>query len=214
MHETAMISGSLFGKVYGKEGMSVLDVGGQDINGSLRKPFEVLMKLKYTCLDIEKHPSVDVVMNPGDNFPFPDESFDLIVSTSCFEHDPCFWITFREMCRVVKKSGYIYVNAPSNGPYHNHPGDNWRFYSDAGQALAYWSGKTLDNKSFPVQVQETFHILPPPGEIWIDFVTIWKRSDNKENSIVLSDEVRYKMGLLRSALDTTNYKTQAIIYKS
>ena len=37
MHDTAMISGALFGKVYGKQGMNVLDVGGQDINGSLRK---------------------------------------------------------------------------------------------------------------------------------------------------------------------------------
>ena len=92
MHDTAMMSGALFGKVYGKEGMKVLDVGGLDVNGSLRKPFELLLKIKYTSLDIEEHPSVDVVMKPGDVFPFPDESFDLIVSTSCFEHDPCFWM--------------------------------------------------------------------------------------------------------------------------
>jgi len=214
MHDTALIAGSLFGKVYGKEGMTVLDVGGQDINGSLRKPFDTLLKIKYTSLDIEEHPSVDVVMKPGDAFPFADESFDLIVSTSCFEHDPCFWMTFREMTRVIKKGGYIYVNAPSNGPYHNHPGDNWRFYSDAGQALAYWAGKTIDGKSYPVKVEETFHILPPPNGFWIDFVTIWKRVDEKVDNIVLSDEVRYKNGLLRSALQETNYKTQSIIYKS
>jgi len=212
MHDTAMMSGALFGKVYGKEGMTVLDVGGLDVNGSLRKPFELLLKIKYTSLDIEEHPSVDVVMKPGDVFPFPDESFDLIVSTSCFEHDPCFWMTFREMGRIIKKGGYIYINAPSNGPYHEHPGDNWRFYSDAGQALAYWSGKTVDGKSYPVKVEETFHILPPPGGFWIDFVSVWKRVDEKEENIRLSNEFKMKYGPLRKALTEANLRTQGIIY--
>ena len=35
MHDTAMMSGALFGRVYGKEGMTVLDVGGLDVNGSI-----------------------------------------------------------------------------------------------------------------------------------------------------------------------------------
>jgi len=211
MHDTAMIAGALFGKIYGKEGMNVLDVGGQDVNGSLRIPFENLLKIKYISLDIEAHPSVDVVMKPGDIFPFPDETFDLIVSTSCFEHDPCFWMTFREMCRIIKKGGYIYVNAPSNGPYHGHPGDNWRFYSDAGQALAYWSGKTIDGTSYPVKLEETFHVLPKT-DIWIDFVSVWKRVDFKEESIKLKDEVRMNYGPLRKAVQEANINTQAIIY--
>jgi SAM-dependent methyltransferase len=163
--------------------------------------------MSYTCLDIEAHSSVDVVMKPGDTFPFPDESFDLIISTSCFEHDPCFWMTFREMCRVVKKSGYIYVNAPSNGIYHTFPGDNWRFYSDAGQALAYWSGKELDGKSWPVKVVETFHILPK-NDIWTDFICIWQRTDEKENNIVVSDEIKNKIGPLRQALHGIGFSTK------
>jgi SAM-dependent methyltransferase len=211
MHDTAMISGSLFGKVYGKEGMKVLDVGGQDVNGSLRKPYESLLKINYTSVDIENASGVDVVMNPGDPFPFEDESFDLIISTSCFEHDPCFWMTFREMCRVIKKDGYIYVNAPSNGPYHGFPGDNWRFYSDAGQALAYWSGKTIDGKSYPVRVEETFHVLPL-RDIWIDCVSVWKRVDYKEESIKVSEDVKNNYGPLRSALRTANFNTQSIVY--
>jgi SAM-dependent methyltransferase len=151
-------------------------------------------------------------MKPGDLFPFPDESFDLIVSTSCFEHDPCFWMTFREMARVIKKGGYIYMNAPSNGPYHGYPGDNWRFYSDAGQALAYWSGKTIDGKSYPVKVEETFHILPG-NDIWIDFICVWKRVEEKEEYIKLSDEFRMKIGPLRKSLTEAQYSTQSVIYQ-
>lgn len=89
MHDTALLAGTLFASTYGKEGYRVLDVGGQNVNGSLREAFES-KGMTFVCLDIQAHPSVDVVMNPGDAFPFEDESFDLIVSTSCFEHDPCF----------------------------------------------------------------------------------------------------------------------------
>jgi SAM-dependent methyltransferase len=212
MHDTSLLSGSLFGKVYGKEGMKILDVGGQDINGSLRKPLKDLIKMDYISLDIENGPGVDIIMEPGSSFPFPDGHFDLIVSTSCFEHDPCFWMTFREMCRVTKKGGYIYVSAPSNSSYHGHPGDNWRFYSDAGQALAYWSGKILDGQSYPAKVEESFHILPI-SDIWIDFVCIWKRVDEKEEEIVLPLETKFRNGPLRAALHSLQVRTQSIIYQ-
>jgi SAM-dependent methyltransferase len=203
MHDTAHIAGSLFATTYGKEGARVLDVGGcnkawPDVNGSLRASFES-KNMTYVCLDIEAHPSVDVVMKPGDVFPFPDESFDLIVSTSCFEHDPCFWMTFREMCRLIKKDGYIYINAPSNGPYHTYPGDNWRFYSDAGQALAYWSGQMINGTSYPATLVETFHIRPL-RDIWIDFVGIWKRTDNPETGITVSHEMRQQSTPLKTSL--------------
>jgi SAM-dependent methyltransferase len=207
MHDTAKKAGEIFGKIYGTDGVKVLDVGGKYVNGSIREYYENTINAEFIVLDIEEDNSVDVVMKPGDPFPFENESFDLIVSTSCFEHDPCFWLTFREMCRIVKKNGYIYVNAPSNGVYHNHPGDNWRFYSDAGQALAYWSGKELDGKSWPVKVIETFHILPK-NDIWTDFVCVWQRTDIKETEIIVSNEIRNKIGPLRQELDSLEFTTK------
>lgn len=210
MHDTAMMAGSLFGKLYGKKGMKVLDVGGLNINGSLRDPYQKILEMDYISLDIEEHNSVDIVMKPGDKFPFEDESIDLIVSTSCFEHDPCFWMTFREMCRIIKKDGYIYVNAPSNGPYHAHPGDNWRFYADSGQALAYWSGQELDGKSYPVSVIESFHLLPK-NDIWIDFVCIWQRTDKKETEIFISNENKNIVGPLKNALNSIGFYTRNVL---
>jgi len=198
MHDTSMLGGSLFGKVYGKEGMKVLDVGGADVFGSLREPLQK-EGLEYISIDIEQGKGVDIVYKPGDPFPFPDGHFDLIVTTSCFEHDPCFWMTFREMGRVLKQDGYIYMNAPSQGYYHGFPGDNWRFYSDAGQALAYWSGRVVDGTCYPVTVEETFHIMPLK-DIWIDFVCVWRRCDKKEDTILVSDEIRNKHGPLQLAL--------------
>ena len=217
MHTTAMISGSSVGMIYGAPGSTVIDLGGLNVNGSLRETYEKL-GMKYICVDIEAHPSVDVVTKPGEKLPFETGSIDFVVSTSCFEHDPCFWITFKEMCRIVKLGGFIYVNAPSKGPYHKHPGDNWRFYSDAGQALAYWSGyKSTENEVvWPARVEETFHILPIDGlnePWWNDFICVWKRVEEKETNIIVEESISNKIGplcrqLINRGLKITN-KIQA-----
>jgi SAM-dependent methyltransferase len=206
MHNTPLVTGEGVSKIYGGPGKVVLDVGGQDINGSLRSFFESA-GMKYICLDMVEHHSVDIVVKPGDPFPFQDGTIDLVVSTSCFEHDPCFWMTFREIARVVKEGGFIYVNAPSNGPYHGYPGDNWRFYGDAGQALAHWSGRVFQNVSYPTEVVETFHVIPYNtvyndwGGVsgWNDFVCVWKRVSKATDAIV-NAEVRNTSGKLENYL--------------
>ena len=206
MHDTALISGKLFAEKYGHINKVVIDIGGKNVNGSLRSFFESL-GMKYICVDMEEDSSVDIVVKPGDKLPFDTGSVDLVVSTSCFEHDPCFWITFKEMTRITKLGGFIYVNAPSNGYYHGYPGDNWRFYSDAGQALAYWSGYQFSNEEiFPVKVVETFHILPSQ-DIWCDFVCVWERVDTKETEIVVSKTVSENVYILEKALNNNSYKT-------
>ena len=206
MHHTALMAGKFFAEKYGELNKVVLDIGGLNVNGSLRSFFENL-GMKYICLDLKQHKSVDIVIQPGDKLPFDNGSIDLIVSSSCFEHDPCFWITFKEMTRVLKLGGFIYVNAPSDGPYHSYPGDNWRFYSDAGQALAYWSGYQFANEAiFPVKVVETFHILPSK-DIWTDFVCVWQRVDVKETDIIVSKTISQNIGVLQKILNDNDYKT-------
>lgn len=85
-------------------------------------------------------PNVDIVCKNSDT-PLESNSVDVVVSSSCFEHDDCFWQTFLEMCRIVKEGGHIYINAPSAGVYHGYPGDCWRFYKDSCAALAKWANK-------------------------------------------------------------------------
>lgn len=206
MHVTALISGACFAKMYGGANKIVVDIGGRNVNGSLRTYFENF-GMKYICVDMEQHPSVDIVVKPGEKLPFEDGSIDLVISTSCFEHDPCFWITFKEMTRIINLGGYIYVNAPSNGSYHCYPGDNWRFYSDAGQSLAYWSCFQFANEPiFPVKVVETFHILPK-HDIWMDFVCVWQRVEEKQTDIVVPTTISQNIGILQKTLNDNNYPT-------
>ena len=208
MHDTALISGEYFSKSYGKSGMIILDIGGQNVNGSLRKYFED-GGMKYISVDMVEHESVDVVIKPGEPLPFETNSIDLIVSSSCFEHDPCFWLTFKEMTRVTKLDGYIYISVPSNGIYHRYPGDNWRFYYDSGQALAYWSSygmnTTENNNTYPVKVVEAFNILPI-NDMWLDYVCVWKRVNEKQTEITISNEVRLNAGPLENMLTNNNIK--------
>lgn len=209
MHLTSLKCGEAFSELYGSVGKLVVDVGGKDVNGSLRSFFESRF-MKYICVDMEAHSSVDIVVKPGDPLPFEPGSVDLIVSTSCFEHDPCFWLTFRDMTRIIKSDGYIYVNAPTAGPYHGFPGDNWRFYSDAGQALAYWSGKQMGTESiYPVKVVETFNIL---GTVWNDFVCVWKRTEEKETYITVQPVVLGKVGPLELAVNKKGFETRKRCY--
>ena len=86
-----------------------------------------------------------------------------------------FWMTLREMARVVRLGGYVYVNAPSTGPYHAFPGDNWRFYRDAPAALALWCGKAYGSElpAYPLQVvSQRFN----GAKIFNDNVMVWRRS--------------------------------------
>ena len=136
-HDTADRAVERFAGLYSSPGMKVLDVGGRMVTGGARKYFES-RQCKFVCLDMEADPSVDVVVPPGERFPFIDGFFDLVVTTSTFEHDPMFWMTIREMARVLRVGGFMYVNAPSAGYWHGYPDDNYRFYRGAAAALAFW----------------------------------------------------------------------------
>jgi len=180
MHYSAYFNAEKFYKKYCEENIEtkkVLDVGSYDVNGTLKPIFE---KGNYIGLDMEKGPNVDVVSNAHE-IPFRDNHFDIVLSSSCFEHDDMFWETFLEMCRVLKPGGYMYVQAPSNGPYHGWPGDNWRFYIDSWLALERWGKK----KGYDLELVERYidETTPAPEHegprFWNDSVGIFRKREEK-----------------------------------
>jgi predicted SAM-dependent methyltransferase len=127
---------------------------------------------KYIGIDMTPSPAVDIVCE-NRNTPFSNQYADAIISTSCFEHDDFFWMTFLEMCRVLKPGGFIYINAPSAGPYHGCPGDSWRFYKDSWAALAKWANE----HKYPLELKESYidtrGVLDIDGNNWNDSVGIF-----------------------------------------
>ena len=146
MHDTAYENCERFIDKYLSEEthLQVLDVGSYDVNGTL-KPLFARPGWQYVGMDhagcAEKN--VDVILHDPFCFPQDDASIDVIVSSSALEHDPMFWVTFQEMTRVSRPRGLIYLNVPSQGPYHAYPQDCWRFLKDAHSALARWTGVDL-----------------------------------------------------------------------
>jgi SAM-dependent methyltransferase len=176
MHHSAYVNAEKFYHRYCEnniENKKILDVGSYDVNGTMKPIFE---KGQYVGLDMEEGPNVDIV-GVSHNIPFEKDEFDIVISSSCFEHDDMFWVSFQEMCRVLKPGGYMYIQAPSNGPYHGWPGDNWRFYIDSWKALEKW-GKKLgyDIELIEHYIDET----TPKGDgegirIWNDSVGIYRK---------------------------------------
>lgn len=173
MHDTARLTGQAFFEVYGRPTGRVLNVGSRDVNGTLRE--FVPSGMDYCGCDVESGPNVTVVLDDPYRFPFAHEEFDLVVSTSCLEHDEFFWVTFVEMIRVLKPGGFLYASAPTGGVVHRHPVDCWRFYPDAGIALERWAAR----EGYRLTLVELF-ILPPGPEGWVDFVAVWRKDGDSD----------------------------------
>jgi cephalosporin hydroxylase len=195
MHYSAYSNAEKFYKKYCEnniEDKKILDVGSYDVNGTMKPIFD---KGNYIGLDMEDGPNVDVV-GVSHDIPFKDDYFDIVISSSCFEHDDMFWVSFKEMCRVLKPGGYMYIQAPQNGPYHGWPGDNWRFYADSWKALDKW-GKSL---GYDISLIESYidETTPAPdyegGRIWNDSIGIYqKKGDEIKFDIKTIEKGHHKM---------------------
>ncbi len=148
-----------------------------DVNGTLRDCMP--QGSMYLGMDISPGPGVDKVIAEPGKLLIPSEAFDLVVSTSCLEHDPAFWLTFAEMARVVSPAGFVYVSVPSNGPYHGHPGDYWRFYKDTPNALSSWAYKC----GYFLDVIESFQ-MSPSQDGWIDQVMVFGKRPSPERKSI------------------------------
>ncbi len=168
MHDTALTAAAAFFKIYAGKEPRILDIGSSDLNGTIRSVAPA--DCTYVGIDVSKGRGVDIVVTPGTKFPFDPDSFDLVVSSSCFEHDPMFWVTTLEVMRVLKPGGYFYFNAPVNGPYHRYPNDNWRFYPDSGLALKRW----MAFNGVEGMLIESGTILRTT-DVWDDFFAIFSK---------------------------------------
>lgn len=100
----------------------VLDCGSLDINGSNRTLFT---NCAYVGVDIGPGKNVDIVC-PVHELDLPDESFDVIVSTECFEHDRHYEKSLQTIVRLLAKQGLFFFSCagetrPEHGTRQNHP---------------------------------------------------------------------------------------------
>lgn len=172
MHYTAMYHGKLFFDTYakGRSGLKIVDLGAQDVNGSLRT---VAPKdSNFVGADFTPGKGVDVILTDAYALPFEDESFDIVVTSSCFEHAELFWLSFNEALRILRPDGLLFMNVPSNGAFHRYPVDCWRFYPDAGKALENWARRS----GFRPAMLECF-TGKQRHALWNDYVAVYVKDE-------------------------------------
>ena len=191
MHLTSYENARRFQEIYvATNGDSVAEIGSQVVEGqaSLRTLFE---GCQYTGFDFCAGKGVDVVLEDPYSIPAEDNSFDRVISSSCFEHSEFFWLSFLEMTRICRDGGLIYIQAPSNGKFHRYPVDCWRFYPDSGMALQKWG----EYNGVKITLLESFTTFQK-SDCWNDFVAIFAKGDHA-NTL-------HKKRILHTLKDFTN----------
>jgi SAM-dependent methyltransferase len=100
----------------------VLDLGGRDINGSIR---DLLPGAKWTGLDIAAGPGVDLVHDATTPWPDGFDRFDLVVSTEVLEHVEQWAAILRTASQALEPDGpeALFVTCASTGrPQHGASG--------------------------------------------------------------------------------------------
>ena len=96
-------------------GKRVLEVGSLNINGTVRDFFT---DCDYIGCDLGEGRGVDIVC-AGQDLDFPDDSFDVVLSCECFEHNPAYQETLRNMVRMLKPGGLLFFTCATTGrPEH------------------------------------------------------------------------------------------------
>ena len=107
-----------------------LDVGA----GSFDRYGEFFKADQYTRMEIAAGEGIDVVGSAYD-IPFPNESFDSLVSTQVFEHLARPHDAAKELFRVLKSGGYVVVTVPQTSELHEIPYDFYRYTNFGLEAL-------------------------------------------------------------------------------
>jgi SAM-dependent methyltransferase len=93
----------------------IAEFGSRNYNGSVRQFFTGWKT--YIGVDVLGGDMVDLISAAKD-VPFAPESFDVVVSSSMFEHDPDWRLSLDAMLRVLKTTGILVLTW--GGAYNQH----------------------------------------------------------------------------------------------
>jgi len=104
----------------------IYDIGSKNARAgyAFGKPPE---DAKIVCVDIQDGAGVDLVADAHDLHMVENNSVDLIISVSMLEHVRYPHKVVKEMHRILKPGGIIYINVPFTFPFHADPNDFYRF---------------------------------------------------------------------------------------
>lgn len=106
----------------------VLEIGARFNSTGFRGYFENIEGAEYFGTDLEPGPDVNYVCDlTQDDFDIPQQHFDLVICCSVLEHIADPWKAARNISKLVKPGGKLYINCPWAWKYHPYPDDYYRF---------------------------------------------------------------------------------------
>ena len=135
----------------------VLDVGSGDINGNNRFLFE---DCDYEGNDVIQANNVTIVSKTKD-LPFDDNSFDTIVSTECFEHDPEYKDSLLKIYKMLKPNGMLCFTCAStgraeHGTRRTTPQDSYGTIGNVEDMVDYYKNLTVKDINDVLNLDELF----------------------------------------------------------
>jgi SAM-dependent methyltransferase len=117
-----------------RDGAVIFDIGSKDARGAYA--FGTPPKnARIVCVDIEPGAGVDLVADAHDMHMVPDGSIDCVITVSTLEHVRYPQRVVKEIFRILKPGGVVYVSVPFIFPFHSDPHDNYRFSADGVRIL-------------------------------------------------------------------------------
>lgn len=129
-------------------GLTVLEVGSANVNGSLRPHVEALGPARYHGVDPYPEPNVggvdEVILAENLVDRYGVESWDVVISTEMLEHAEHWQAVVWAMKAVTRPGGLNVITTRSVGfPYHPYPEDWWRY--SVGDFGAIWGDWTIED---------------------------------------------------------------------
>lgn len=121
-------------------GSRVLDFGCGDRHYRKLVP----PSIDYVGADLPGNPAADVLINPDGTLPFPEQSFEAVMSTQVLEHvsDPGRYLA--ECRRVLKVGGRLLLSTHGMMYHHRDPVDYWRWTHDGLTKLVQEAGFSVE----------------------------------------------------------------------
>jgi SAM-dependent methyltransferase len=92
--------------------VNVLEIGSQDINGTVRDFFQ--QQANYLGLDLGMAKGVDWTI-PGELVELPEQWANVCISTECFEHAATWEQILLNMIRITQEGGLVILSIAGNG---------------------------------------------------------------------------------------------------
>ena len=137
----------------------VLDVGSGDINGNNRFLFE---NCEYDGNDVILAHNVTIVSKTKD-LPFTDNTFDTIISTECFEHDPEYKESFIKIYNMLKPDGlFCFTCASTDRAEHGtrsiFPQDSYGTIGNLSDMADYYKNLTEIDLNDVLSLNDIFSV--------------------------------------------------------